>query len=311
MRSHLHPAHLKILIPCYNCEAYIAQCLESIRLQDFDHWTVYIADDASTDDTAREASAFLSDRRFALHSNGNRKYLMGNTLSGLKSMDIAPNDVIVIVDGDDYLMPGALSRIWEQHCAGFDFVYADEALVNGVVSIGKPLISSVPVRQQLWSITHPRSFKGYLYLLLPEPMLKDKHDRYFRAAGDLSLCFPMIEMVGPEKTAFISDKLYAYRNHANCNHSVFRSEQHENIWFLRNQPSLPLQTTYFDVVESVTGLEKSVLRYMGSEVRKRYPKPFSVCLTHVIDEKEKDAWRAYHNLWIDEGIFLKGTIPHQ
>ncbi|MDY7000179.1 MAG: glycosyltransferase family 2 protein, partial [Thermodesulfobacteriota bacterium] len=220
MRSDLYPKAFKLVIPCHNCRDYIAQCLASIRDQTFADWTAVVADDASDDGTVDRIKPFLKDSRFSLRSAPKRLHLMGNTLSALRSLDIRPNHVAAIVDGDDYLLPEALEKLWERHRQGFDLVYTDEEIQGNNHSVGRAPLQRIPVRRQLWCFSMLRSFKGYLFNLLDDQTFKDEKGNYFRAAGDLSLFLPMAELAGMGKIKFIDEKLYYYRVHDRCNFKV-------------------------------------------------------------------------------------------
>jgi len=308
MQSTLHPKSIKILIPAYNCAPFIDECLTSVCNQTCLNWTALLADDASSDDTVMRAKPYLEDGRFSLRVNRKREFLMGNIFSAFLHMNIEPEDVVLIVHGDDKLLPGALDRIWEYHRKGFDFVYTDHMTGDNTPPIGRPVIPSIPIRQQLWCFSHVRSFKGYLFLGMDDGDFRDDRGRYFRAAGDLSLLFPMAEMVGSSKIAYIPEKLYFYRDHPDCNHYILRGEQLDNNWLLRSRKPRALQTQYFDFYEDIHDFNKSRLRDLGREYRERYPKPFSVCLEHRISSPNTETWRAYHNLWIEEGVFLRGIV---
>lgn len=308
MRSSLHPERIFVVIPCRNCGPYIGECLDSLLAQTFPNWSALVADDASDDDTARLARAYESDPRIRVRTAPERRWLMGNTLDALRSLEIKPNDVAVILDGDDLLRPACLERLWERHCQGFDFVYTNEDILGPGFSLGRTLLRNVPVRDQLWCFSHVRSFKGYLFSLLGDDAFRDASGGYYRAAGDLSLCLPLAELAGPDKIGFVDEPLYAYRVHEQCNFKVLRNEQLENNWRIRSRPALRRQTRFFDFSEDVRDLEKPRLYEIGREVRARYPQPMSVLLRHHIRPGEQDSWRAYHNLWIDEGVFLAGVV---
>lgn len=309
MNSLLTPEHFYIIIPCYNCEKYIDECLKSLQRQTFQGWTALVADDCSKDKTAELVRAFMAkDERIKLRLGEKRAWLMGNTLTGLRSLNLKPSDVVAILDGDDMLMDGALESLWEHHVAGYDLVYTDEVMEGLSYSIGRAPIRSVGIRDQLWCFSHIRSFKAYLFHLLGDEDFRDPAGGYFRAAGDLSLYLPMAELAGAEKICFVPKKLYYYRIHDQCNFKVMRTEQLNNNRFIRSHPCLPRQTVHFDFTLDISYVDKAGLHELARETRGRFPKPFSVCLRHHISADEEDSWRAYHELWIGEGIFLTGII---
>lgn len=304
MTSSLAPTSLKIIIPCHNCAKWIPQSLSSLIAQDFDDWTAIIADDASTDGTTDAIKPFLTDPRIRLHTQKTRQYLMGNTLSALDVAAPAPADALTILDGDDMLLPGALSDIWLAHQRGFDVVWTDMEIqgVNG--STGAPLIAEAPVRDQLWCLSQLRSFKGYLLCGLRRDYLEDDSGRPVRAASDLALYFALIERAGMEKTLFIPEKRYWYRVHGGNNCSARRSEQLANNARIRALPPLARQTEFFDYHIRVDAPQKLDLRTMGARIRTTFPRPFSVCVHHEIDVSEAQSWAAYHEHWIAAGVFF-------
>jgi len=307
MKSDLHPNHLFVIIPCYNCGDFIEKCLDSLLGQSFSGWTAIIADDCSDDDTVEKIYPYLKDIRISLTIGQKREWLMGNTLKAIRSLRIQPSDVVAILDGDDWLIPECLENIWMAHCRGYDLVYTDEEMEGQSHSIGKPMLEGIPPREQLWCFSHIRSFKAYLFTLLKDSDFGDNQRRYFRAAGDLSLFLPMAELAGSDKICFIPKPLYHYRIHKNCNFNVLRREQLNNNWLIRRWPGYSPQTSFFDFTEELKNLDKAALRTIGKKFRQRIPRPYSICLQHVIPSVEIDSWRAYHGLWVDRGVYLQGV----
>ena len=303
--SALRPAKLLLVIPLHNCEEWIGQCLDSLRAQTFTDWIALVADDASTDGTAEAVAPYLGDSRISYRRLDQRGWLMGNTLDALRALDPQPGDVVAILDGDDYIYPTCLEKVWHEHCRGFDLVYTDEDIEGQAHSVGRALVSSVAARRQLWCMSQLRSFKGYLFKLLDDAWLRDERGGYFRAAGDLSLYLPMAELAGPDKVRFIDERLYFYRVHEQCNFKVKRPEQLGNNAYIRSRPVLSPQIDYFDFTEVVEEVDKAALFEFARDVRARYPLPRTVCVRHRISEEEWDSWRSYHELWIERGVYLR------
>jgi len=310
--SLLAPTRFLLVIPCHNCAEYIGACLDSLQAQTFTGWTALVADDCSDDGTAERVRPYLDDPRIGLRVGTERAWLMGNTLAALRSLHPGPSDVVAVVDGDDWLDPACLERLWERHRAGYDLVYADDVVEGGGHSVGRPFIRTAPVRAQAWCFSHPRSLKGYLFNLLPDETFRDQSGDYFRSAGDLSLLLPAAELAGPEKIAFVNEPLYHYRVHDRCNFLVRREEQMRNNRYIRSLPSLPRQTAHFDFVHVTDRLEKSgigaLAGALADEVRAAHPLPFTVNIRHRIAADQADNWRPYHDLWVAEGVYLSADI---
>lgn len=309
MKSALHPKRFFVVVPCHNCAQFIGECLDSLQAQTFKDWTALVADDASTDGTADVVREYAkADPRIRLRVGEERAWLMGNTLNALRSLELDSNDVAAILDGDDWIRPTCLERIWEGHCQGHDLVYTDEDIQGQEHSIGGALIASAPVRRQAWRFSQLRSFKAYLFLLLEDDVFRDRRGNYFRAAGDLALYLPMAELAGPEKVHFIPEKLYYYRVHQNCNFKVLRQEQLENNWDIRSRPPMERQTIHFDFVETIRDLGKGAIHELARRVRAEHPRPYTVKVEHIVQPEENESWRAYHGLWIEDGVYLAGVV---
>jgi len=305
MTSSLTPKQFYVVIPCYNCEEYIGECLESLRKQTFGDWIALVADDCSTDNTAEVVRSYMKDDdRIRLRVGDERGWLMGNTLNGLRSLDMFPSDVVAILDGDDWLLETCLEKVWAAHNSGYDFVYTDEEIDGQNHSIAGPFIASAPVRYQSWRFSQLRSFKRYLFDMLADETFLDRDGNYFRAAGDLALYMPMAELVGSEKIHYIPELLYHYRVHESCNFKVMRDEQLRNNWDIRNRSALMRQTTYFDFVERVDDMEKGDILTVFEELRAQYSHPFTIKIEHIITADQVDSWRPYHGLWIAEGVYF-------
>ncbi len=98
-----------VIITAYNVEAYISQCVDSIRQQTFKDFEIIIVDDKSTDNTGNILNKYKesdSDIRIeTLHENS------GASIARNRGVSKAQGDYILFVDGDDYLTQNALEEI--------------------------------------------------------------------------------------------------------------------------------------------------------------------------------------------------------
>ena len=92
-----------IVIPAYNAAPYLQEALESLRTQACTPHEVIVVDDGSTDNTAEIAAAFEGVR---LLQQANR----GVAAARNAGLAIASGELILFLDADDWLMPGAISR---------------------------------------------------------------------------------------------------------------------------------------------------------------------------------------------------------
>src|SRR5580704_3156089 len=103
----------RIVINCGPCEAYIAKCLASLLAQSFVRWKAYVTVDPCGDRTFEEAVlAGGGDRRIEIHVNSERQYSMVNLIHAIGRSGAAPEDIVVVLDGDDWFAtPDALRII--------------------------------------------------------------------------------------------------------------------------------------------------------------------------------------------------------
>ncbi len=97
---------ISIIIPVYNAEKYLLECLESIKNQTFTDWECICIDDGSRDHSGEILDAYiLSDSRFVVEHKKNA----GVTSARKRGGDISRGKYIVFVDSDDVLPPDSLS----------------------------------------------------------------------------------------------------------------------------------------------------------------------------------------------------------
>ena len=100
---------LSIIIPVYNVEAYLRECLDSVYSQDLSDCEVILVDDGSTDASPlilkEYESSFSQKTVLVSKENGG---LSSARNAGLSS---ASGDFVFFLDGDDYISKDAVSTI--------------------------------------------------------------------------------------------------------------------------------------------------------------------------------------------------------
>ncbi|WP_409240412.1 CDP-glycerol glycerophosphotransferase family protein [Streptomyces sp. PA5.6] len=103
---------LSVVVPVYNVELYLDECLESLAAQTFQDFEVIMVDDGSTDGSAAIAEAFAAaDPRFRLISQEN-KGLGAARNTGVREMS-ADSEYLAFVDSDDTLPATAYALLIE------------------------------------------------------------------------------------------------------------------------------------------------------------------------------------------------------
>ncbi len=91
---------ISVIIPCYNHGKFLKKAVESIRCQNNVSVEIIVVDDGSTDDTANIAKKL--DVTYIRQIN---KGLSSARNTGIKH---SKGDLLVFLDADDWLLPGAL-----------------------------------------------------------------------------------------------------------------------------------------------------------------------------------------------------------
>ena len=108
--------NLTIIVPMYNREAYICECVTSIQQQTYTDWELLLVDDASTDETVaicRNLQRF--DDRIKIFKQMQNQGVSAARNCGLQA---AQGKYVTFVDSDDYLMPDGLAHMMKLASAG-------------------------------------------------------------------------------------------------------------------------------------------------------------------------------------------------
>ena len=98
---------ISIIVPVYNVEDYIDDCLKSILEQSFQSFEIIVIDDGSTDQTLKKAELYKSKHdRINIISQSNK----GVSVARNKGITAAKAPILSFVDGDDVLAPHYLQE---------------------------------------------------------------------------------------------------------------------------------------------------------------------------------------------------------
>jgi len=94
-----------IIIPVYNVEKYIADCLNSVLKQSFQDWEAICVDDGSTDNSPAILSEYASkDSRIKVITQNNA----GTAAARNSGLEEASGDYVFFLDSDDWIEEEAL-----------------------------------------------------------------------------------------------------------------------------------------------------------------------------------------------------------
>lgn len=100
---------ISIIIPFYDSENYVARCLDSVLSQDMPDFEIIAVNDGSPDSTPSLLEEYAKkDRRIQIVNLKNGGVAWARNQGVLK----AKGEYLMFIDGDDFILPGCLTRIY-------------------------------------------------------------------------------------------------------------------------------------------------------------------------------------------------------
>ncbi len=223
-----------IIIPIYNVEKYLSECLESVVNQTFHNFEAICIYDESSDKSIDILKDYAKhDKRIKIVYNKEKKGLSHARNIGIEK---ASGDYIVFLDSDDFLSLNALETLGELCAQKFDVIYYGAKTFEDVSSnfhdycsfgnfnnpcTGKEMITKMigigNVRMaswlQCWNLSFYKQHKLHFYTgILHEDNL-----------------FTYLGAMAAEKVTAINDTLYFYRQRPE---SLFNQEK--TVWRLQS-----------------------------------------------------------------------------
>lgn len=139
----MRPELVSIVMPAYNCSAYIGETIESVLKQSYPYWELIIVDDCSSDNTRDIVLQYMKE-------NARIRYFLLEKRSGVvaartKATDEARGKYIAFLDSDDLWYPEKLKKqICFMQENGYAFTCTSYEKVNEKGEPLRKIIHSVP-----------------------------------------------------------------------------------------------------------------------------------------------------------------------
>ena len=105
---------ISVIIPLYNVEKYIGECLDSLLARTFKNFEVIVVDDCSTDNSCAIAESYAAKINGHLTILHMKKNSGGAGLPRNKGLEFACGEYIYFLDPDDAVTPTALEELYSQ-----------------------------------------------------------------------------------------------------------------------------------------------------------------------------------------------------
>ena len=213
---------ISVLVPAYNAEAFLEQCLESIFAQTYRHLEIIVVDDGSTDSSGAISDRWAErdDRIRVIHQpNG------GHSAARNTALDAMTGELMMMVDSDDVIHPeftATLLGVMQEHNAdiavtGYTAFFGSQpdfsSRRNGSPRVYDQQQAMLAVFYQQ-GLTHSpwgRLFKASLFegIRFPLGIIYE----------DLAIIYPLLRKC--HRVVAIDDVLYGYRQHVSNSMRVF------------------------------------------------------------------------------------------
>ena len=234
-----------VVSPFYNCADYIVKCIHSVASQDYDNYVHILIDDCSTDNSAEVVKATVEalpkevQDKFKLAVNTENLGAVRNQIGHIRNL-LNNNSIVMLLDGDDSLVND--NTIFSQYNALYDgtteFTYGScWSMVDNIPLISQPYPEHVKQARDYrnhhfnWILpyTHLRTFRKYLINDLEDGLFQNQQGEWFKAGGDGSVFYALIEAADPDKVKCLQDIVYNYNDINPLNdYKVNAIEQNQN-----------------------------------------------------------------------------------
>lgn len=204
---------VSIILPCYNCQDYIGEAIDSVIRQSYADWELLIVDDGSTDVSAEIIRQHAArDPRIKVFTQRNSGVSKARNLA----LAHASGAYVCLLDADDWLPPDSLkSRIDKfNESEAIAFVDGRVDVYNETGSAiersWKPAFRGYPYRKLL--TLSPACFFGPTWMIRLKPGKVCRFNEGLRHGEDLLFYVELSRRGGAYD--YVDETVYCYRNRA-------------------------------------------------------------------------------------------------
>ena len=205
---------ITIILPVYNTEKYLNQCLTSILNQTFKDFECICVNDGSSDNSLPILQEYAyKDNRFKVISQSN-KGLSGARNAGLRHMR---GEYVTFIDSDDWIGENYLEKLYETAISeNADVVRASYKFYYNEKNSYKP--AKIRKIHKINNISDKleKVSKGYAGAfawgkLFKTKLLTDNNINFYEGRVSEDCPFTAIAFLYAKKISFINDEIYYYR----------------------------------------------------------------------------------------------------
>lgn len=262
---------ISVVIPVYNCERYLKQCLDSVLAQSFQDIEIICVDDQSSDRSVEILSEYA-----AKYPNLSVYRLKNRGVSSTRNYGVkqATGKYIYYIDGDDYLLPDALEKAFmraEQAEAeitmfGFKFFWEN----TKTYSYYRDVVLYHQLRERVFSVRSVPEIISCAAVwdrLFLRSFILENNIKFADGYLYEDLLYTVETLIHAKRVAMVPDNLYVYRK---------------------------------DIPTSITGTEKNSLRHRNDFIE-MYKRANQLLENASVDDRVMESHL---------NLFVKSAIVH-
>ena len=244
-----------ILVPVFNSELYLVQCLESIINQTYENFEVILINDGSIDTSGEICDKYADlDKRISVIHKKNQ----GPLSSRITAFELAEGDYIIYADSDDFWELNLLEKVYDKinlfdcdtviwRYRSIDETGVELALGNKVFN-NSGLLNLEDVFFAYFKTEELNSLWGKAFR---RSLINIKEIEKLRQLDRLSCGEDMVQnfimMRLSKKVVYIEDVLYNYRNNPDSISKNFNILQLKGLCLARNYLLKELEDDYYEI----------------------------------------------------------------
>lgn len=304
-----------IIIPVYNTEKYLNDCIDSILKQTFNDFQLILVDDGSTDNSSRiceEYKQLYNNKIEVIHKKNE-----GQLASRLNGLELAKGEYVYFVDSDDTVEPNLLSDVYiiikkyNIDVVTFKWKYIDEK--GNLIKSEKAIFYEgfIDKRSLLEKVISSYSLNSLCIKVIKKELFASNIDfnKYFfiKNAEDLLQSLPVF--YNANSFYYVDKEYYNYRINNNSVTKKFDKREFYPLIYIRPLVYDYLIKLQFDSKENIKlfysfvflTLWENLCRYFTLCKNKNYDEDLSLLYSHTIKYRN---WLRH----IDLPLYKKITV---
>lgn len=266
---------ISVIVPVYNVEAYLDQCIRSITEQTYRNLEIILVDDGSPDGSGAicDTWAEKDSRIRVIHKENNGAGAARNT-----GLDLARGELLAFVDSDDYIAPDMYEHLYKLMQCGADIAecgyvetYDDNTIFNSTDASRQMYTPQEAMRGNIWDTEFRQLIWNKLYRRELTETVR------FPVGQKIDDEFYTYQLLGKAKVLVRSERIcYAYRQQENSvmheRFSVKRVEglraKQERLHYVKNQvPQLETEAREELLLSCLYAMQASLKSLEGTQLQ--------------------------------------------